>query len=143
MQHIPRIRDRVLREPAIDRAAGELRALAESSPSRHGNSDNRGTCSRAENPDAIADLPMLDVLTALDDIADDFVPGRYRIARTRQLAIDEVQVGATDAARRDFHEHFMVAERPQGRLLEIELPVAPIGARASARMVCTCDARLL
>ena len=64
-----------------------------------GNTGNRRTSSRATDPDAVSGGVLLDALADLVHHADDLVPEDERELRVGQLAVDDVEVGAADAAR--------------------------------------------
>jgi hypothetical protein len=55
--------------------------------------------------DAVPKSELIDAWTHSGDTADDFVAGDDRQARLGQVAIDDMQVGAADAAGSDLHKH--------------------------------------
>jgi hypothetical protein len=72
------------------------------------------TLARAAQPrhaDAIANRERLDRITASDDPPDDLVPEDERQLRTRQLAVEDVQVGAADATGADLDQEIVRARR--------------------------------
>ena len=56
--------------------------------------------------DALARMQALDAGTDFVDPADDFVARDDGRQRVRQLAIDDVQIGAANAAGQDTHADF-------------------------------------
>ena len=90
--------DRVLRVAAVEVVAGEARAVAEVLAARAAVAARRRRSSRATARRARS-------AAARRPLADDLVAGHERQLRVRQLAVDDVQIGAAHAAGVDAHQH--------------------------------------
>ena len=98
------IGDDVLRVSAVDRVAGELRVVAEVLAARPAIGANPAGRGEPRNADTVAARERIDRGAGIDHRADDFMTGNDRRARVRELAVDDVQIGSTDAAGVDFHQ---------------------------------------
>src|SRR2546430_1261233 len=66
----------------------------------------RASCCAVESPgDAIAGKEVRHAVADVLDDADDLVSGHERKIMNGQLAVDDMEVCPTDAARAHFHEH--------------------------------------
>ena len=74
---------------------------------------------RRVDPDAIADLDADDLIADINDRAAELVPDDDRVAGRRELAIDDVDIGAADAAGADLDDDVL---RPGHRLRHILNP---------------------
>jgi hypothetical protein len=90
------VRDGVLGEAAVQVVAGEASPLAEVLAARTAVAARAARPAEPRNPDAGA---------ALDGGADDLVAEDERELRISQIAVRDVEVGATDAAGTDRHEN--------------------------------------
>src|SRR6185437_15596043 len=74
-----------------------------------------GAAGRREpwNAHAITDGEVAYVAPRLHDSADDLVPGNERELRVAQFAVDDVEVGTTDAARFDFDQYLVRCGMPE------------------------------
>jgi hypothetical protein len=61
---------------------------------------------KPRNADAFAFERRCDAVTQLGYVADDLVTGNDGFAVRRQFCVDDVQIGAADAAGAHAHEHF-------------------------------------
>ena len=93
------------------------RAHRFSSPRRQ-NSHTPHVCAQPGDADAIADGEAAAVRTEPVDDADDLMAGDDRQPRRRQLAFDDVQVGATNGADVDAHADLLGAGIGFGRVDE-------------------------
>ena len=105
--------DRVLGVAAVDLVAGEAGVRAQvllarpavaasaAGPAEPGHADPLARAREPRRPRPRA-----------DDVADDLVAGNDRQLRLRQLAVDDVQVGAADGARGDLDQHLPGARPP-------------------------------
>jgi hypothetical protein len=104
---IARIGDRVLGIAAVDRIAGETRALAEILAP--GAAIGARAAGEAEpgHADAHPRLQAAHTLAERLNVADDLMPGNQRQLGFRQLAVDDVEIGAADAASGDAQPHLL------------------------------------
>jgi hypothetical protein len=82
------------------------------------------------NADAIADHEALDAVAELGDETDDFMAGNQRKLRginspasraSRQIAVDDMEIGPADAARQDLDQHLARQCDRQIALARVEL----------------------
>src|SRR5437867_650600 len=113
-------RDRVVREAAVGVVASELGALAEVLAARRAVRAGAARAAQPREAHARARLEARRPGARALDPADDLVAGNDRRPDERQVALDEVEVGATDAARADPDEDFVRARLGDRALLEAE-----------------------
>ena len=58
------------------------------------------------NPDPLIDCQAFHTSTDGVDMSDDFMTWNDRQFRVLQITVDDMQVGAANAAGRDFHQNF-------------------------------------
>ena len=90
---------RVLGVAAVHGVAGERWANRRGSPCRAGNTGRCRRCRRSRRRRRAASA------VALDYFADDLVARNHALAQRRQLALDDVQIGAAHAASPHAEQH--------------------------------------
>ena len=103
---------------AVDRVAGEARALAEILPPARAEPAAAAGPAEPGDADALTLFEARDAGAQLTDRADDLVPRHERQLRLCQLAVDDVQIGATDAAGVDVEPNLA---GPGLRIWQLEL----------------------
>src|SRR3569832_2241409 len=120
------MRDGIFRIAAIDLIAGEPRPVAKIFASAAAESTFAARPAQPGHAHAHAHLEGLHLFTEPLERADDFMSGNKRGLWIGELAIDHVQIGATDAASMDANDNFVrsgICDR--ARLVEPErLPSA-------------------
>src|SRR5262249_46632351 len=96
---IARVGERGFGVAAGDRVAGEARRVAEILASSQAMTAFPAGRGKPRDADAIAHLQSFDTHAELGDGTDDLVTGYAIVAHLRQLAVDDVKIGAADAAR--------------------------------------------
>ena len=108
----PLVGDAELRVAAVQVVAGEPRAVAEVLAAGDGSTRTRRTSSRAtarRRGRRATNRPAL-----VDDLGDDLVAEDEGQLRAAELAVDDVQVGAADAAREHAEERLRPSQRRLG-----------------------------
>src|SRR2546430_5162248 len=119
-------RDRVARDAAVGVVAGERGGLAGVLAARGAVRAGAAGGAQPREAHARARLEARRPGARALDPADDLVAGNDRRPDERQVALDEVEVGATDAARADPDEDFVRARLRDRPPLEAEgLVVGP------------------
>src|SRR5262249_54031691 len=90
---------------AVDVPAGEARCDAEVLVAADAEAALAARAPEPRDADAVPRRERDDARAAALHAADDLVPGHDHGPLRRELALDDVQVGATDAARLDADEH--------------------------------------
>ena len=111
--------DGELRVAAVQVVAGEARAVAEVLASAQAVPALVVGPAEPRDADPVA---RREALAAEDDASDDLVTDDERELRVRQLAVDDVQVRAADAAREDLDEHLSRAGLGIGKIGRAERP---------------------
>ena len=83
---------------AVEMAAGEARVVAEILLAGMAEAAAAAGAAEPGNADPLADGEAMGAVAHPRHLADDLVPRDHRMAAHRQLAVDEVEVGAADAA---------------------------------------------
>src|SRR5205814_5557458 len=109
---------RVIGESAVGVIAGELGALAEVLPPAAAGLAGAARPAEPRDPHAVAGLKAPRDRSRALDPADDLVSGHDGRPRGRQLALDDVQVGAAHAARAHADQDLARAGRRRGASLE-------------------------
>ena len=112
----------MLRVAAIDAAAREAGALAQVLLAKLAVTAGPAGLGEPGDADPVTGAKGRDRAAGVDHAPDDFVPGRHRVDGLRQLAVDEMQVGAADAAGAHLDENLVLEERCERRLLTHERP---------------------
>ncbi len=115
-----RIDDRRRREAAVTRVAGEQRMVTEVFPVIQAIGADTAGVTKPGNADALAGPQPFDARPDQVDPPDDLVPRNNRRHRGGQFAIDDVQVGAADAAGADLHANLTWPRSPIGQLRPFE-----------------------
>ncbi len=110
------IGDRRRCKAAVARIAGEERTIAQVFPSRHAIGTDAAGMAEPRNADALTHAQPLDALPDRIDPADDLVAWDDRHNRVGQLAIDDMQVRATDAAGGHYHSDLAWPGLPIGEI---------------------------
>ena len=76
------------------------------------------------NADPIADVQMRHAVTYHVDEADDLMSGDDRDLNGRQVAVDDVEIGAADAARANADDHFAGQRNRNFAITQLERPAA-------------------
>jgi len=116
------VHQHVLAEGAIDAVAGVLLLLAQRLPA--GAAELALAAGRPEPGAAnqVAELEALDALAEGDDFTDALMSGDERRVRLdRPVSLDGVQVGVTDTAADELHEHLSVAGLGHGNFLDTQV----------------------
>src|SRR5207248_8189452 len=95
----------------IDLIAGEAGLIAEVLISAPAVFTSPASPAEPGHPDPVADLEAVDPGSGLGHRADDLVTGHQRQLRPRQLAVENVQIGATHGAGVDLDLHLSRAGR--------------------------------
>ena len=119
--------DRVLGVAAVQLVAGEARLRAEILVAATAEAAVAARPAEPRHADPVALAQGVDVGSRALHRGDDLVPEDERELRRRQLAVDDVQVGAADAARPDPQQHLARRDggdrqigRPQGAARRVE-----------------------
>jgi hypothetical protein len=109
----------VLGESAVAVIAGERRLVTEVLAVHAAECAVAACLAEPRDADPLADRETLRLRSARDHLTHDFVARHDAIPVRRQFAVDDVQVGAADAAGQHFHQDVM-AMRPRHRLADRE-----------------------
>ena len=120
-----RVRHRVRGKAAVARIAGEDRRVAQVLGALAAIGTDAAGGAEPRHADALAEREAADALADRRDAADDLVPRHDRQLGVLQLAIDDVQVGAADAAGGDLDQQL-----PRPRLRQRPFPQDQRGPRA-------------
>ena len=90
--------------------------------------------------DALADLEAADAGAETIDPSDDFMAGNDRDARVGQFAVDDMEIGAADAAGRDFQADFAGAGQGIGTLRPFERRADPVENHGMHQATSPCAA---
>jgi len=101
------MRNGIFRIAAIDLIAGEPRPVAEVFASAAAEPTFAARSAQPGHAHAHAHLKNLHLFTEPLDRADDFMSGNKRGLWIGELAIDHMQIGATDAASMDANDNFV------------------------------------
>ena len=104
LEAVARVGDGVLGIAAVDLVAGEARVVAEILLAAAAIEARAVGRAEPRHADAVADGEALDARAERRDLADDLVAENERQLGMRQLAVDDVQIGAAHAAGRDLDE---------------------------------------
>src|SRR5438093_5201655 len=105
-ERVARIGKCMGRETAVPGIAGEQRPVAQVLATAAAVRANLAGPSEPGNADSRADGMRRDTLAERRNAADNLVPRNDRQLRVRQLAVDDMEIGAAYAAGLDLHEHF-------------------------------------
>ena len=119
-EHVARVGDGVLGVAAVALIAGEARLRAEVLGAAPAEAAAPARPAEPGDADAVADRDIAHAVAERLDRADDLVAEDERQCRVGQLAVDDVQVGAADAAGPHPDQH-------------LARPAAPASARSAAR----------
>ena len=128
--HERRRRHGVLGEAAVHVPAGEARLEAEVLVAARAEAARAAGAVQPGDPDAIAGAPRRDARPAARDAADHLMTGHDLRALRRELALDDVQVGAADAAHLDAHQHLAGPRLGHGAFDERERTRRDVARRA-------------
>ena len=122
-----RVGDRVLGVAAVQLVAGEARLRAEILVAATAEAALAARPAEPRHADPVALAHGVDVASRPLHRGDDLVSEDERELRQRQIAVDDVQIGATDAARPDAQQHLARRDggdgqigRPQGAAGRVE-----------------------
>jgi hypothetical protein len=104
------IRSATLGEAAVTLVAGVASAVAEVLALTLAIAAAPAATAEPRHADPVADGELLDALPMCENTSDDLVSGNERELRLLEFAIDDVQVGATDAAREHIEQQVVRSE---------------------------------
>ena len=110
---------------AVEMAAGEPRVVAEVLLARMAEAAAAAGAAEPRHADPLADVEAVGARAHLRHLADDLVAGHDRVAADRQFAVDEVEVGAADAAGKHADEELRRPRLGNLAFLEAELLARP------------------
>lgn len=102
---VPRVGDRVVGIAAVDLIAGEARRVAKVFLSRYAVPALPAGVAEPRHADAVSQRQARDAIAQHRDRTDDLVAGHDRIVNVGQLVVDDMQIGAADAAGTDLDQH--------------------------------------
>ena len=133
----------VFREAAVGVPAGELGALAEVLAIRRAVEARPARVAQPRDADPIALAEASRVAAARHHAADRLVAGHQRRAQRRQLALDDVEVRATDRARADPDEDLARARRGHGHLFHPQRTVGHLSRLPHQHRAHACQLRAM
>src|SRR5262249_38265709 len=116
----PRIGDRMRRIAAIARIAGEQRRVAEILPALPTIGADSAGVSEPGHANPVAWRKASDIGADRRHPSDDLVPGHDRQLRINELAVNDMQIGAADAASGNLDQDLACARRGYGPLARDE-----------------------
>jgi len=120
------IRDEMRGKAAVARVAGEARTVAQILPAAPAIGTFATRVTEPGNADAFADLQVHDTGAKRVHAADHLMAGNNRIGDFRQFAVDDMQIGAANAAGTDPDAHI---SGPRRRILPQLKPERRAGRR--------------